>query len=150
MKLLFLLTQLFVFLFLAVNLGQRLQRTGLLRPELENVLQRLAGVPVGVIIDVLPRQAIPVINLPLAAPVFNPAFQAQSAELPAIFAARVDPLLHQTWRAQRRATEKAFFAEPRRRVDGAENQWKCPCGLRPQARRGFLRRTENRLPPRLW
>ncbi|MGB8834203.1 MAG: hypothetical protein WCC95_18780, partial [Candidatus Sulfotelmatobacter sp.] len=44
---------------------------------MENILQRLAGVPIGVILDVLPRQAIPVINLPFAAPIFDPAFQAQ-------------------------------------------------------------------------
>jgi len=33
--------------------------------------------PVGVIVDVLPREAIPVIDLAFAAPVFNSALQSQ-------------------------------------------------------------------------
>ena len=77
MELFFFLAKLFIFLFLAVDLRQQLQRAGFLGPELENILQSLAGMRVGVIVDVLPRQAIPVIDLAFAAPVFNPALQAK-------------------------------------------------------------------------
>jgi len=38
MQLLFLLAKFLVFLFLAVDFGQQLERAGLVRPELQNIL----------------------------------------------------------------------------------------------------------------
>ena len=75
MELLFFLAELLVFLLLAVDLGEQLERAGLFGPELENILQSLAGMRVGVIVDVLPGEAIPVVDLAFAAPVFDSAFQ---------------------------------------------------------------------------
>jgi len=45
MNLLFLLTEFLIFLLLAVDLRQQLQRTCLLGPELKNILQSLAACP---------------------------------------------------------------------------------------------------------
>src|SRR5258708_5091204 len=78
MKLFLLLPQFLILLFLAVDLCQQLESPRLLGPELENILQSLAGVTVGVIVDVLARQSIPVINLTFAAPVFDAALQSES------------------------------------------------------------------------
>src|ERR1039458_2076255 len=77
MELLFLLAEFLVLLLLTVDLGQQLQRAFFLGTELENILQRLAGMRVGVIVDVLPRQAIPVVDLAFATPVLNSALQSQ-------------------------------------------------------------------------
>jgi len=46
-----------------------------LGPELENIPRSLAGVPVGVIVDALPGEAIPIVDLAFAASVFDPALQ---------------------------------------------------------------------------
>src|SRR5258708_13851385 len=78
MKLFLLLPQFLILLFLVVDLCQQLESPRLLGPELENILQSLAGVTVGVIVDVLARQSIPVINLTFAAPVFDAALQSES------------------------------------------------------------------------
>ncbi len=64
-------------MFLAIDLGQQLERAGFIGPQLKNVLQGLAGMRVGVIVDMLPGQAIPVVDLAFAAPVFNAALQRQ-------------------------------------------------------------------------
>ena len=77
MELFFFLAKFLVLLLLAVNLGEQLQRARFLGPELENILQSFAGVRVGVVVDVLPGQAIPVVDLAFAAPVFNFALQRQ-------------------------------------------------------------------------
>src|SRR5208337_923028 len=66
-----------VFLLLTIDLGQQLQRARFLRPKLENVLQRFASMPVCMIVDMLPGQAIPVVDLAVAAAVFNSALQSQ-------------------------------------------------------------------------
>src|SRR5271155_3892770 len=77
MELLFLLAKFLVFLLLAVDFRQQLQRTHFFGPELENILQSFTSVGVGMIVDVLAREAIPVVDLALAAPVFNAALQGQ-------------------------------------------------------------------------
>jgi len=77
MDLLFLSPEFLVFLFLTVDLHHQLKSASLLRPELKNILQSLAGMPVCVIIDVLAREAIPVIDLAFTAPVFNSALESQ-------------------------------------------------------------------------
>ena len=82
MDLLFLLPEFLVFLFLTVlHLRHQLKSASLLRPELKNILQSLAGMPVCVIIDVLAREAIPVIDLAFTAPVFNSALRASAVAL---------------------------------------------------------------------
>ena len=73
MNLFFFLAKFLVVLLLAVHVGQQLEGTGFARTQLQNVLQRFACVRIGVIIDVLAGEAIPVIDLALAAAIFNPA-----------------------------------------------------------------------------
>ena len=78
MDLFFFLTKLLVFLFLAIDLRQQLQGARFLGPQLQHILQRLARVRIGMIVDVLPRQPVPVFDLLLAAPVLDLALQRQS------------------------------------------------------------------------
>jgi len=71
MQLLFLLAKFLVFLFLAVDFRQQLERAGLVRPELQNILQSLAGIWIGVIVDVLTSHGDTIVDLAFAAAVFR-------------------------------------------------------------------------------
>ncbi len=77
MDLFFFLAKFFVLLLLAVDLGKKLQSARFFGTKLQNILQSFASVSVSVIVDVLPREAVPVVDLALAAAVFNFALQSE-------------------------------------------------------------------------
>ena len=77
MQLLFILAEFLVLLLLAINFRQQLQGASFFGTKLQHILQGFAGMRVGVIVDVLPRQAVPVFNLLFAAPVLDLALQGQ-------------------------------------------------------------------------
>ena len=79
--LLFVLAELLVFLLLAIDFREQLQGAGLFGPQLQHILQGFAGMWIGVIVDVLLGQAVPVFNLLLAATVFDLALQASAVAL---------------------------------------------------------------------
>ncbi len=81
MNLFFFLAQLVVFLLLPVYFADQLQGPRLFRPELQNILQRLPRMNVGMIVDVLSRQPVPVLDLPFAAPIFDSALERQSRRI---------------------------------------------------------------------
>src|ERR1019366_5670705 len=59
------------------NFREQLQGASFFGTKLQHILQGFAGMRVGVIVDVLPRQAVPVFNLLFAAPVLDLALQGQ-------------------------------------------------------------------------
>jgi len=73
----FFLAQLVVFVLFAIHLSDKLQRPAFLGPKLQHILQGFAGVRVGMIVHVLARQAIPILDLLFAPPVFDLALQRQ-------------------------------------------------------------------------
>ena len=73
----FVLTKLLVVLLLAIHFRQQLQGARFLGPKLQHILQGFARMRIGMIVDVLPRQAIPVFNLLFAAPVLDLALHRE-------------------------------------------------------------------------
>ena len=72
----FFLAQPVVFLFLAVHFAQQLHGARFRGPQLQHILQTFAGVKVGVIVDVLLCETVPVLDLPFTAPALDLALQA--------------------------------------------------------------------------
>lgn len=77
MQALFFLAYLVVFLLLTFDVGKQLERSRLFGLELKNVVQRFPGMGVGVVLDMLMGQAIPVFDRALAAPAFDLALQGE-------------------------------------------------------------------------
>ena len=70
-----------VLLLLAFDLLEQARRPRILRAKDQRVLQRLPGVAVGVVVDVLPRQLDPLFDLALAAAILDLALEPERGDV---------------------------------------------------------------------